>query len=167
MVLEPQVNHKKSSSKKSYTYHWKHYNQLSKEELYQIMILRQEVFVVEQECAYQDADELDRHSFHHFITNNTTATHSIAAYLRVIEPIENLNECTIGRVLTRKSERGNGLAQKLIQKSFIIINEELTCTRIKISAQQYLEKFYLNLGFTPTSEPYDEDGIPHIAMIKQ
>lgn len=150
-----------------YTYHWRHYDQLSKEELHQILILRQQVFVVEQECAYLDADEHDHQSFHLFATSDNKPELQIAAYLRVITPTNGSEDYAIGRVLTRKSERKKGLANNIMEKAFEFIAEEFSSVTIKISAQLYLQNFYTRLGFTTTSEPYDEDGIPHIAMVKK
>lgn len=149
-----------------YTYQWKHYDQLSKKELHDILTLRQQVFVVEQQCAYLDADALDCKSFHLFAQSKTKGDSTILAYLRVISPHKDSHKCTIGRVLTRQSERGIGLATNIMREAFKLISIELPCTSINISAQQHLEEFYTSLGFVTASEPYEEDGIFHIAMTK-
>lgn len=149
-----------------YSYHWKHYDQLSKIELHKILTLRQEVFVVEQKCAYLDADQYDQHSFHLFARNENYKSPYVAGYLRVITPIAASNRYTIGRVLTRKRDRGKGLARGLMLQAMKKLVENPNCSEIKISAQLYLEQFYTSLGFIKESSPYNEDGIVHIEMIK-
>ena len=146
---------------------WKHYDELSKTELHEIFILRQEVFVVEQKCPYLDADNLDIHSYHLMAQNKENQENPIAAYLRVIEPGRQHRDCRIGRVLTRQSSRGKGLGKQLMKVAIDRIKIQYPSVNIKISAQLHLENFYKSLGFSVTSEPYDEDGIPHIEMFKQ
>lgn len=143
---------------------WKHYKELTKEELHEILALRQKVFIVEQECAYLDADQLDHDAFHLFSKDNSSNT--INSYLRVIKPGVIYQECAIGRVLTSKQARGEGLGIAIVDEALKQIAKTFPKHNIQISAQLYLEIFYKNLGFTTTSQPYDEDGIQHIKMKK-
>ena len=144
---------------------WVLFEDLSVDILFEIMKIRQEVFVVEQNCAYQDTDDLDRVSWHLVGWREGRADREIVAYLRVVFPGKKYTEPSIGRVLTQHSARGQGIGKALlaeaIRYTFILYPD----THIRISAQRYLEIFYGSFGFKTISEPYDEDGIPHIEMI--
>ncbi len=141
------------------------YQDLSKEHLYEIMQLRQEVFVVEQNCPYLDADGKDDIA-HHLIGQNKSG--SILAYTRLLPKGSAYeNYCAIGRVLTSLKIRKQGEGYTLMKKSIALCKELFPNQRIKISAQSHLDKFYQNLGFVPTGEEYLEDDIPHQAMIYQ
>ncbi len=140
----------------------KNFEELTSAELYCILNLRNQVFVVEQNCVYLDTDGRDAASFHFcgWLHNE------LVAYCRILPPGAAYPQlASIGRVSTHPSHRKDGygkiLMQKAIEKTYALYN----VYEIKIGAQQYLLQFYSNLGFIATGEPYLEDGIPHIAML--
>ena len=140
----------------------KTFNQLTTSELYDLLQLRSEVFVVEQDCVYQDIDGKDQKAFHILgIKNN-----KIVAYTRVFGPGDYFNEAAIGRVVVKESERKFKYGYDIMKTSIDAVDYHFRVTTIKVSAQTYLRKFYNNLGFKQVGEEYLEDGIPHIAMIK-
>lgn len=139
----------------------KKFDDLSAAELYAIMQLRNEVFVVEQNCVYPDADNKDQQSLHLSGWNGA----QLVAYTRIIPPGISYVEASIGRVVTAPGFRSLGLGRKLMTESIRLTYSEFNCTHIKIGAQVYLTAFYQSLGFTPCSEEYLEDGIPHLEMI--
>ncbi len=146
---------------------WKTFNELSLNELYDIMKVRQTVFVLEQDCIYQDLDDLDQKSWHLTGWNNSASTSpQLVAYLRVVFPNYKYQEPSIGRVLTIQKFRGQGLGKELLNQALLKIAQEYPNQAIKISAQQHLHNLYAQFGFTQSSEPYDEDGIMHIEMQK-
>lgn len=140
----------------------KSFDEISSIELYKILKARNEVFVVEQDCVYQDCDDKDLKSYHLFLEEEE----KVIAYLRILPKGLSYDEISIGRVLVIKESRGRGLAQKMIVEAIKFIENELNETKIKISAQAYLEKFYKQHGFITVSDVYLEDGIPHIEMIR-
>ena len=137
----------------------KKFHEIDGKTLHNIFLLRSEVFIVEQECAYQDIDGNDFKSVHIIGKKKE----QIIAYSRIM----NLNNdfCSIGRVLVKKDLRKKGIGIKLIKRSIEEATREYTNKKIKISAQEYLKKFYTKLGFKYTGKSYLEDGIPHIEMI--
>jgi ElaA protein len=139
----------------------KKFDELTATELYAIMQLRNEVFVVEQNCVYQDADDKDLKSFHFMGWHNTT----LVAYTRIIPQGISYTEASIGRVVTSPKYRGTGAGRKLMQLSIDTTYTLFNCNSIKIGAQLYLKKFYQSLGFTQCSNEYLEDNIPHIEML--
>lgn len=139
----------------------KSYNELCKEELYEILKVRNEVFVVEQECPYQDCDGKDKHAYHLYIIENN----KIIGYLRILNKGISYDEVSIGRVLVHKNHRNKGIGRKLMQKAIDHILNEMKEYDIRISAQVYLLDFYSSLGFKTTSKEYLEDDIPHIEML--
>lgn len=141
---------------------WCRLNELTAYELYLVFAAREAVFVVEQACAYQDLDGLDLQA-HHLIA---WEAENVAAYLRVIEPGIKFIEPAIGRVLTTMPYRGSGLGRKLVQTALEHIKHLYPMQCVRISAQVYLETFYRSFGFAPCSEPYLEDNIPHIEMLR-
>ncbi len=146
-------------------YQWFAYEELTTELLYEILRLRQEVFVVEQNCVYQDVDREDQKSYH-LIARTDQDSNSIAGYLRVIIPTEQDSSLKIGRVLVAFSARGKGFGKAIMEEAFRKIATDIPSSEINISAQCYLQDFYQDLGFLKVSEPYDEDGILHIDMAK-
>jgi ElaA protein len=134
---------------------------LSTEELYDILQLRAEIFVVEQNCVYNDLDGFDKLAIHQFIKKGG----EIIAYARLLKPGTRFSEFSIGRVVVKQSERGKGLGIELMEAAKNYIIKELGATKIKISAQSYLQRFYENLGFEIVTEMYMEDGIPHFGML--
>ena len=141
-------------------WNFKSFEELSVTELYAILRLRNEVFVVEQNCVYQDADDIDKISFH--ITGWDEA--ALAAYCRVIPPGVAFNEASIGRVATLPAYRKTGSGKKLMNLGIGFTLKRFHCNKITISAQLYLQKFYESLGFVKISDTYLEDNIPHIKM---
>jgi len=139
----------------------KQFDELTALELYAILQLRNEVFVVEQNCVYQDADGKDLHSWHCCGWDG----HKLAAYTRIIPPGISYDEASIGRVVTSPAYRGTGTGRKLMKESISNTFREFGCSQIKIGAQLYLKDFYQSLGFIQCSDEYMEDGIPHIEMI--
>ena len=142
------------------TWNFKKFDELAPAELYAIMQLRNEVFVVEQDCVYQDADDKDQLSWH--LTGWDGAC--LVAYTRIIPPGISYNAPCIGRVVTSPRYRKTGIGRELmelsISKTFSLFNS----SEIKIGAQLYLAEFYRSLGFVQSSSEYLEDGIPHIEM---
>lgn len=146
---------------------WKSFDQLSANDLYEILKVRQEVFAVEQNCAYQDVDDLDKSAWHLMAWNlSDPASPVIQAYLRVVFPAFKYPEPSIGRVLTVRQARGTGLGKKLLTHALAHIERVYASAPVRISAQLYLYDFYAGFGFEKVSEPYDEDGIPHIEMVR-
>jgi|SRR5882757_5599469 len=139
----------------------KPFDTLTANELYAIMQLRNTVFVVEQNCVYQDADDKDQLSFHLM----GWAENVLAAYTRIIPQGISYAQASIGRVVTSPKYRGTGIGRALMKESIDRAFSQFNCTEMKIGAQVYLEKFYSSLGFVQTSEQYLEDNIPHIEML--
>src|SRR5690606_17501691 len=140
----------------------KTFQQLTTDELYAILQLRSEVFVLEQNCAYQDVDGRDQKALHVLGFKNEI----LVAYTRLFKPGDYFENASIGRVVVRENERQHKYGYDILKVSIDAIQEHFNETTIKISAQEYLVKFYTNLGFKTTGTSYLEDGIPHIAMLK-
>ncbi|MGL4800716.1 GNAT family N-acetyltransferase [Cetobacterium sp.] len=138
----------------------KKFNELTLEELYEILKLRSEVFVVEQKCIYNDIDGKDLTSSHIIIKENG----KIKAYLRALQPGVSYEDASLGRVLVSPDARGKGYAKIIVTKGVEYILNNFNTTKITIGAQEYLKNFYSEIGFKPISEVYDEDGIPHLDM---
>ena len=139
----------------------KKFNELNVEEVYEILKLRNEVFVVEQQCIYEDCDDKDKRAYHLFGEEDG----KIVAYLRILEKGISYNEISIGRVLTNKEYRGRGFAKEMMIKAIEFIENSLNEKIIRISAQEYLLNFYSSLKFVKASDMYLEDGIPHVEML--
>jgi ElaA protein len=144
--------------------HWilKKFEELTPYQLYAILQLRNEVFVVEQNCVFQDADDKDQDSYHlmGFVNNK------LAAYTRLVPPGVIYPEISIGRVVTSPAVRRSGAGRELMKKSIADCYRLFGEAPIKIGAQLYLKSFYESLGFRQISEVYLEDGIEHIYMQK-
>ena len=139
----------------------KKFDELSLNELYNIMQLRSQVFVVEQNCIYQDLDDIDKISYHLFIKGNNDM---IKAYLRIFE--KDKDTAQIGRVVTDEKERKKGYATKLMEKGIQLIKNEMKKNKVYLEGQVYCKDLYLKLGFEIISDEFLEDGIPHYKMIK-
>jgi len=139
----------------------KKFDELTLNELYNILKLRSEVFVVEQNCIYQDLDDIDKTSYHFFIKDKNE---EIKTYLRVFE--KDGETAQIGRVLTKKTERKKGLGFKLMEKGIEFIKNEMKKKKIYLEGQVYCHEFYLKLGFKIISDEFLEDGIPHYKMMR-
>jgi len=141
------------------------FDELSGAELYRILRLRQNVFVVEQNCPYLDCDNKDQNSHHLLgrIKNDPSA--DLIAYLRILTPKNRIDTPHIGRVVCAEDVRQSGIGKELVLQGIYYCTTLFPDKPINISAQQYLLNFYTNLGFRISSPPYDEDGIPHVGMI--
>ena len=138
----------------------KSFDSLTPHELYAILRLRTEVFVIEQACLFQDMDNKDQYSYHLMGWENDT----LVAYTRLVPPGVSYQEASIGRVVTLPVARGSGMGKLLMEKSIEQIIHLYGKNPIKIGAQLYLKNFYESLGFIKTSDIYLEDGIEHIKM---
>lgn len=130
--------------------------------LYDILQLRSEIFVVEQDCAYQDLDGKDRKALHVIGTKND----EIVAYTRIFKAGDYLAQASIGRVVVKKGERQHGYGFDIMNASIKAVHERLQETSIALSAQTYLKRFYGALGFVEKGGEYLEDGIPHVMMVR-
>jgi ElaA protein len=139
----------------------KHFNELNIYELYYLLQLRSEVFVVEQDCVYQDIDDKDQTALHVLGFKGS----KIVAYTRIFKPGDYFKEASIGRVVVAKNVRQHKYGYDIMKASIQVINDMFNENTIRISAQCYLQSFYNNLGFKAVGEEYLEDGIPHMAMI--
>jgi ElaA protein len=140
----------------------KTFQELTTKELYYLLQLRVEIFCVEQNCVYQDLDGKDEKALHVIGTKNN----KIVAYTRVFKPGDYFKKSSIGRVVVSKEERKHKYGNDIMEASIKTVKDYFNETAIKLSAQTYLRKFYNNLGFKEIGEEYLEDGIPHIAMIR-
>lgn len=138
--------------------HKKLFRELTVDELYGLLRARSEVFVVEQECAYQDMDGDDQASVHLWLTDGDR----ILAICRVCPAGTHMDEVSIGRVVT--TERGKGYGKRIMQEGIKVAKEYFGADRIDIEAQEYARGFYELTGFRQSSEPFILDGIPHIRM---
>ena len=145
------------------TWKLKTFDSLTPYELYAILRLRTEVFVVEQTCVFQDMDNKDQHCYHLMGWRDDL----LIAYTRLVPPGIFYIEPSIGRVVSSPAARGNGIGKLLMKKSIEEVFHLYGKTPIKLGAQLYLKKFYESLGFIQTSGIYDEDGINHIEMMRQ
>ena len=144
-------------------WHFKAFEALTTLEFHHIAQLRSKVFVVEQNCVYQDLDGKDFRAFHCFATD---AEGQVMAYTRIFAPGDYFEQASIGRVVVDPSNRTSGLGRVLMQKSLEQIERNFGKTPVKIGAQKYLRAFYESLGFEVVGEEYLEDGIPHFHMLK-
>ena len=136
-----------------------HYNDLTKEDLYRLVYLRTQVFIVEQNCPYQDLDDLDKTAHHVFGTIND----DLIAVGRIIS-VRDQNKVIIGRIAVCENFRKMGYARKLMEDIMQFIHVNYNLSLIELSAQLYLKDFYSSMGFIEKGDSYLEDGIPHIYM---
>lgn len=141
----------------------KYFNELTVEELYSLLRLREQVFIIEQNCIYPDLDNKDQKAVHIL----GKIADKIIAYSRVFRPGDYFETASIGRVVTDNSYRNLKIGHTLMQKSILEIKNKFNHNFITISAQCYLLEFYKSLGFEPIGEEYLEDNIPHIKMVKR
>ena len=136
---------------------------LTLDQLYQLLRLRAEVFVVEQNCPYQDLDDKDQHAIH---LMGMTEDGRLAAYTRLLpKGVSYPDYASIGRVITAPFARGKGLGRPLMQESIRVLFDVFSKQTVKISAQAHLDRYYGSVGFEGIGDIYDEDGIPHRAML--
>jgi len=140
----------------------KRFNELSAVEIYQILQLRSEVFVVEQNCVYQDIDGKDEKAIH--VIGEFEG--QIVAYCRIFDKGNYFDQASIGRVIVKENFRDRKWGHDLIKEAIGAVEKQYGESQITISAQLYLKKFYESHGFIQTGEEYLEDGIPHIEMKK-
>lgn len=140
----------------------KQFESLTPHELYAILQLRNEVFVVEQNCVFQDADNKDQSSLHLMYWKNN----ELVAYCRLVPPGIAYEEMSIGRVVSSPYHRKSGAGRHLIAEAIQLIHEQFGSKPIRIGAQCYLIKFYASFGFVEEGEIYLEDGIEHIEMVR-
>jgi ElaA protein len=145
------------------TWRLRPFDGLSLEDLYAVLALRQLVFVVEQACAYLDADGRDADALHLLGRDHDGR---LVAYARLFAPGLVYDSAAIGRVVTHPDVRRTGLGRALMLEAIACVERSFDTTTITLSAQRYLEEFYRSLGFVAVGEPYDEDGIPHVAMVR-
>jgi ElaA protein len=136
------------------------FEELSNYDLYEILKLRSEIFVVEQDCVYNDLDGLDQEAMHLLAMEKE----QLVAYVRILTPGTRFPEASIGRVVTRRDYRHRGISTTLMKEAITYIRQTMKTGAITISAQSYLKEFYMGLGFQIVSEEYLEDGIPHFEM---
>ena len=142
---------------------FKKFDELTHDELYGILKLRVEIFVVEQDCPYQDLDDNDQVATHLFIEDSN----QVVACLRILPENVSFRDMAIGRLVVKKSYRGNGLAKLIMKKAIDYIINDLGKNRIRLSGQAYLTDFYIGLGFEKVSDCYLEDGIKHFEFLYQ
>ncbi len=141
---------------------WRSFPELTADELYDIFVLRQTVFVVEQNCAYLDADGADRRARHLY---KRDASGRMIAYLRLLEPGVKYAEPSIGRVITHPGVRRTGVGRELMAEGLRGAARYYPGAAVRIGAQRWAESFYRSLGFECTGREYMEDDIPHVEMI--
>ena len=145
---------------KNIKFEWKVFDKLSNNDLYAILHLRQEVFVVEQNCPYLDADNSDQNAFHLLCYKGN----KLVAYLRAFKPGVKYKGSSMGRIVTELNSRGLGIGKEITKEGVKFLKKEFPNDEIVISAQYRLKDFYIDLGFTPRGEVYLEDDIDHIQM---
>lgn len=141
----------------------KSFDEFTVPELYAVLKARIDVFVIEQNCPYPDLDNYDQKAVHIWAEENG----DILAYCRVFDKGIKYDETSIGRVLTTEKARGKSLGKQLIQYAVEVIENRFHTTKVRISAQDYLLRFYAGFGFEDTGKKYLEDDIPHTEMIRK
>ncbi len=145
---------------------WQHFSSISGSDLYEVLRQRQQVFVLEQTCLYPDLDGHDLDAWHLMAWRTTDGERTLAAYLRCLAPGAKYDEMSLGRILTPAASRGTGIGRELVAEGIRHAERQHPGHRIRIGAQQRLEKFYQSFGFVTVTDPYDEDGILHIDMLR-
>ncbi|MCL4694988.1 MAG: GNAT family N-acetyltransferase [Candidatus Hydrogenedentes bacterium] len=143
-------------------FRWSRLESLTALEVHEIIKARESVFVVEQGCPYQEADDMDLHAWHLSAFFNG----ELAAYARVVDPGIKYGQPSIGRVMTVKKFRGLKAGRALMEEAIRFTDRNFPAREITIAAQVYLREFYESLGFRACGHPYEEDGIPHVDMVR-
>lgn len=151
----------------SLTWQWLPFDALDRVQLYELLRLRSEVFVVEQNCVFQDMDGLDAQAMHLLGTRAVNGAPQLVAYVRCFPKGITFDEASIGRVVTRQSARGGGLGHVLMAEAIRALQQQWGAQPIRIGAQAHLKNFYQRHGFADVGKPYVEDGIAHIEMVRQ
>lgn len=136
------------------------FHDLTTEQLYKILKLRQDVFIIEQDCIYEDIDNLDQQSIHLLLMDGE----KLAAYSRIVPADVKYNEPSIGRIISSSDYRRKGLGREIVKHSLNYLRDRGESVA-RIEAQAHLRDFYSSFGFEPEGEIYDLDGIPHIEML--
>jgi ElaA protein len=145
---------------------WSRFNDMSVDDLYTVVRLREAVFIIEQNCPYPDSDGRDPAAWHLLGWRYIDGRRELAAYARVFEPGIRYREASIGRVVTAAAVRSTGLGKELMAEAMRRVESLAPGQVIKIAAQRRLESFYSGLGFQVVSDPYEEDGIMHVDMVR-
>jgi ElaA protein len=156
----------KTSNLSELIWHGKQFSDLNAESLYQFLRLRSEVFVVEQDCIYQDIDNNDLDATHVYAITKIEPNAQVIAYARILRPEQKYPNASIGRIVTSPDFRGLGLGKVLVERSVKLCKKLYPNYGITISAQKHLEEFYISFDFFSDSEIYLEDDIPHIRMTR-
>ena len=148
---------------------WQFYRfrDLTVDDLYAIVRLREGVFIIEQNCPYPDADGRDPLAWHLLGWRDGPDGKELVAYARIFEPGIRYHEASIGRIVTAPVVRGTGLGRQLMIEALKRVEKLAPNQRIKIAAQRRLENFYKGYGFETVSDPYEEDGIIHVDMMRE
>lgn len=145
---------------------WSSFADLTVAQLYEMLALRQQVFVLEQTCLYPDIDGLDPGAHHLLGWHTVDGRRVLAATLRCLAPGAKYDEMSLGRVVTSPAARGTGLGRELVAEGIAHAERQHPGHAIRIGAQAHLERFYGSFGFVTVSAPYDEDGIMHVDMLR-
>jgi ElaA protein len=145
---------------------WLDFESLTRNDLYEMLRQRQDVFLIEQQCFYSDLDDLDQDAYHLLGWQDVDGKRQLAACLRCIAPGVKFPEMSLGRVLTAQTARGSGIGRLLVEEGIRRAEAQHPGHRIRIGAQAYLQAFYASFGFQPISAPYEEDGILHVDMLR-
>ena len=150
----------------SFFWQWSRFSELTAADLYSVVRLREAVFIVEQNCPYPDSDGRDPNAWHLLGWSQRSTGRVLVAYARIFEPGVRYDEASIGRVVTAPEVRGTGKGRALMAEALRRIDSLMPGQPIRIAAQRRLEDFYLGLGFKTVSDPYEEDGIIHVDMLR-
>lgn len=145
---------------------WLAFDDIPPRDWYEVLRQRQQVFILEQTCLYPDIDGLDPHCQHLMAWGSVDGARVLQATLRVLPPGLKYDEMSIGRVLTTGAARGSGIGRALLDRAMPLVDALHAGHACRIGAQAHLEKFYGGYGFVTVTEPYDEDGIMHIDMLR-
>ena len=162
----PSDSHRVSPRADDITWQWAHFRELRTQDLYEVVRLREGVFIIEQNCPYPDADGRDPNAWHLLGWLQDGSKRNLVAYARIFEAGVRYAEPSIGRIVTSPSVRGTGFGKALMVEALARMESLAPGQRIKIAAQQRLEDFYIGFGFASISEPYEEDGIMHVDMLR-
>jgi ElaA protein len=150
----------------SFFWQWSRFSELTTADLYAVVRLREAVFIVEQNCPYPDSDGRDPNAWHLLGWEERSSGRALVAYARIFEPGVRYDEGSIGRVVTAPDVRGTGKGRALMAEALRRFDSLAPGRPIRIAAQRRLEDFYLGLGFRTVSDPYEEDGIIHVDMLR-
>ena len=165
-IFRKKVTNLSSSPQRTTEWQWSSFAQLSAYDVYAVLALRQDVFVLEQECLFRDIDDIDLQSTHLLGWQLRDGQRRLVAYLRYVPAGIAYRDASLGRVACARAARGMGLGKQLFAEGIRHADQQHPADSLRISAQQYLETFYAGFGFTTLSAPYLEDGIWHVDMLR-